>query len=96
VTVNVSRNFPPLTDLTFLTRDDWGRIGRLTRELVVRRTVAGKDEDDRAFAPYSPGYAEAKEKAGASPQVDLTVSGAMLNAIVVEPDATGVTLAFNA
>lgn len=90
--VVVHRNFGPLDDTTFVTREDWGRIGRLARERIIRRTLQGRDEDDAAFAPYSPGYAAQKAKAGASGAVNLMLSGAMLEAITVEPDADGVTL----
>lgn len=94
--MSVSRNFPPLTEQPLLTKDDWGRIGRLTRERILRRTMQGVSETGTPFAPYSPGYAAAKRKSGASDRVNLQVSGEMLRAITVEPDETGVTLAFSA
>ncbi len=78
-----------------MTKDDWGRVGRLARERVVLRTLQGRDEDDRAFQPYSAGYLEQKLEAGASGRVDLQLSGEMLRAITVEPDDTGVTLRFS-
>jgi hypothetical protein len=90
--VTVVRNFPPLDELTLIGRDDWAKIGRLARERIIRRTLAGRDEDDSAFAPYSAGYAAQKAKAGASGAVNLQLSGAMLEAIQVEPDDDGVTL----
>jgi len=83
-----------LDELKFLTRDDWGRVGRLARERIVRRTLEGRDQHDNSFAPYSEGYAAAKREMGASGSVDLQLSGEMLRAITVEPDDTGVTLAF--
>ncbi len=93
--VSVSRNFGPLTDFKPLTIEDWSRIGRFARERIVRRTSEGRDENDQPFAPYSPAYAEAKAKAGGAATVDLMVSGDMLRAITVEPDANGVTLGFS-
>lgn len=90
--VTVTRNFAPLTDITFFTRSDWGRVGRLARERIIRRTLAGRDEDDVAFAPYSPDYARQRAKLGASAAPNLQLSGAMLQAIQVDPDDQGVTL----
>lgn len=92
--VSVSRNFGDLTDVVLLTVSDWGRVGRLARERLISRTLAGRDETDAAFAPYSPGYAKAKAALGASTTPNLQLSGDMLNSIVVEPDADGVTLTF--
>lgn len=94
--VSVTRNFGPLTDLRLLGRDDWDRVGRLARERLVLRTRQGRDREDNLFSPYTPAYAEQKAKAlGTGHRVDLTVSGDMLNAISVEADEQGVTLAFN-
>ena len=92
--VTVTRTFGPLQETPLLTRDDWGSVGRLARELIVRRTQQGRDEDDNPFTPYSPAYAALKAEAGGSATVDLTVSGDMLRAITVEPDDTGCTLSF--
>jgi hypothetical protein len=94
--VTVRRNFASLDTLPIgPSRDDWGRIGRLARERVIRRTLAGRDERDAPFQPYSRGYAAVKTALGASPAVNLQLSGEMLRAITVIPDATGVTLAFS-
>ncbi len=94
MTIAVTRNFPPLADTVLLSVEDWGRVGRLARERIIRRTLAGKDQADAPFAPYSEGYAERKAAAGGSSRVDLQVSGQMLQAIVIEPDAAGVTLGY--
>lgn len=88
--VSISRNFGPLDELKFLTREDWGRVGRLARERIMRRTLDGRDQHDASFAPYSAAYAELK----GSSRVDLQLSGEMLRAITVEPDDLGVTLSF--
>lgn len=90
--VSVTRNFGPLDDIVLVSKEQWGRIGRQVRERIIRRTLQGRDEDDAAFAPYSPGYAAQKAKSGASTSVNLQLSGAMLQAIQVEPDDNGVTL----
>ena len=94
--IYVARNFGPLVDVVKFTTEDWGRVGRLARETIVRRTQEGRDEEDAAFRPYSPRYAEVKAEAGGAPTVDLTVSGEMLRSITVTPDEDGVTLGFNA
>lgn len=94
VAITVTRNFGPLDEIDLVTREDWGRIGRLARERIVRRTQAGRDEHDQPFRPYSEAYAEQKVEAGASGRVDLQLSGEMLRAITVEPDDEGVTLSF--
>lgn len=91
--VSVSRNFGPLDETDLLTREDWGRIGRLARERLITRTVSGKDEDNRDFAPYSAGYAAQRASIGATTRPNLQLSGQMLQSITVEPDESGVTLA---
>lgn len=92
MSVGITRNFGPLTQEARITREDWGRVGRFARERVTINTQSGRDEDGQAFAPYSRDYLSAKLKAGGSSTVNLTVSGAMLQAIRVAPDDQGVTL----
>jgi hypothetical protein len=95
VGVSVTRNFGPLTDVQVLTKSDWERVGRLARERIVLRTRQGRDRDDAPFKPYSASYAAAKAKELGAGPVNLTLSGEMLNAITIEADDKGVTLAFN-
>lgn len=95
VAVSVTRNFPSLTSVRVVTREDWARVGRLARERIIRRTTDGRDVRDASFAPYSAGYRRAKEAMGASGTVNLQLSGEMLRAITVEPDEQGVTLRFS-
>ena len=38
--IHIARNFGPLVDVLKFTADDWGRVGRLARETIVRRTQA--------------------------------------------------------
>lgn len=91
--VTVTRNFGPLDEIVPVTKEDWGQIGRLARERVITRTLQGRDEDDRPFAAYTDAYAALKAREGASSGPNLQLSGAMLQAIQVEPDDEGVTLA---
>lgn len=70
-------------------------VGLLAREIIRRRTISGISADGTPFAPYSKSYALAKAKALGPGPVNLTVSGAMLNALqVVEVTDTTVTLGF--
>lgn len=91
--VSVTRNFSSLNDLALVTKADWGIVGRLARERLIARTLQGKDENNTPFAPYSAGYAAQRAAFGASTRPNLQVSGQMLQAITVEPDDNGVTLA---
>lgn len=93
--VTVTRNFGPLTDIEFLSREDWERVGRMARERIVLRTRQGRDKDEQPFRPYSQGYAQVKARELGAGPVNLTLSGDLLNAITVEADDTGVTLSFN-
>ncbi len=94
LSVTVEKNFGDLADIELLTREDWAATGRLAREYIVRHTT-GTDQSGKAFAPYSKGYAKARQKAGLSTRPSLQLSGAMLQSITVEPDANGVTLGFS-
>jgi hypothetical protein len=97
VGVTVRANFAPLADFPLSTKDLMREIGLLARERILRRTAAGLDQHDAAFAPYSPGYALQKAKELGSARVNLQVSGAMLNAIVVtKVTEKSVTLEFSA
>ena len=90
--VTVSRNFGPLTELALVTREDWRAVGHDQRERIVRRTKAGRDVEGRPFQAYSPAYAKQLAAEGLGTNPDLEVSGRMLQAITVQPDADGVTL----
>lgn len=80
---------PLITDA--LLRD----LGEMTLRLIRTRTMQGTDADGRAFAPYTPGYAELRAKEGMSTTPDLTVSGRMLNDMAVTGVANGsVSLGF--
>lgn len=94
--VTVRVNFKPLADFPLSTTELMREIGLLARERILRRTAAGMDQNDAAFAPYSPGYALTKAKELGSAGVNLQVSGAMLNAIVVtKVTEKSVTLEFS-
>lgn len=90
--ITVTRNFAPLASVQLSTRAVMKEVGLLARERILRRTAAGVDERDTAFAPYSKAYAAAK----GSSRVNLQVSGGMLNAIVItELTDASVTLGFS-
>jgi hypothetical protein len=85
----------PLTDIPLSSTELMREIGLLARERIVRRTIAGLDQDETAFAPYSPGYAMQKAKELGGFGVNLQVSGAMLNAIqITDVTEKSVTLGF--
>lgn len=99
-TVSVTRDFGNLADLQLVTAEDMRQVGLLIRERIVRRTLSGLNAAGQAFTPYSPGYAEAKGKAlgaAAGANVNLQVSGNMLNQITIietraDRDEASVTL----
>lgn len=93
--ITVSRNFGPLADLKLSTRSLMREVGLLARERIVRRTIAGQDENEASFRAYSPAYAKRKAKEVGAGGVNLQLSGAMLNAITIT-DVTdnSVTLGF--
>lgn len=94
--VIVTRNFAKLTTIAPTTQADMRDIGLLARERIWRRTRSGQGTEG-TFAAYSARYAKAKQDGGASASpVNLTLSGAMLNAITVTVvDETTVTLGFD-
>jgi hypothetical protein len=100
-TITVERNFPALDDMTLVTAEDLREIGLLVREQIIRRTRQGLDANGAPFQGYSPRYALQKEGRlgsvfaghGGYGTVNLTVSGNMLNQIVItEVDDESVTL----
>lgn len=94
--VTVRVNFKPLADFPLSTKELMKEIGLLARERILRRTAAGRDERDQAFRPYSAAYALQKAKELGPGGVNLQVSGAMLNAIVVtKVTEKSVTLEFS-
>ncbi len=91
--VLVQRTFGSLADLKFSNREMMREIGLLAREMIVRRTMSGKDETGSPFQPYSAAYAARKAKELGGGSVNLTVSGSMLrNFQVVEVTESSVTL----
>jgi len=94
--VTIKRNFGPLAELKLSTSALMREVGLLARERIIRRTIAGQDENEQRFAPYSAAYAERKGKELGRAGVNLQVSGAMLNAIVVtNVTDTSVSLEFS-
>jgi hypothetical protein len=94
--VRVTKTGPPLASLKLTTSALMREVGLLARERIVRRTIAGRDEDDQSFKPYSAGYAKEKAKELGGGAVNLQVSGAMLNAITItKVTDTSVELGFS-
>lgn len=88
-------------DLTAL-RGDIGKkamrqIGEAAKTAILVETQdKGIDQDGRRFRPYSRLYSEARSEAGYNTRPDLTVTGDMLNAVViVSATENSVTIGFN-
>jgi hypothetical protein len=100
VSITLTRNFGSLADLVLVTKEDMREIGLLARERIVRRTMAGQDASGSQFKAYVPRYAKQKHEALGTSQVNLQVSGNMLNHITiteieVTPDVARVRLGWN-
>jgi hypothetical protein len=59
------------------------RIAAFTPGLVIQRVDAGRDINDKPFAPYSPNYRAALALAGEDPKVDLRLTGGLINSVKV-------------
>jgi hypothetical protein len=84
-------------DVHFVTREDMAAVGQLIRQRILERTARGVDAQGQPFQSYSASYAETKREAlGSSGAVDLSVSGEMLRAMVVDvsSDAKTVSVRF--
>lgn len=93
--VSVIRVGKPLADVPLSTEPLMRDVGLLARERILRRTLAGIDQNGAAFSPYSAAYALRKALELGSAGVNLQVSGAMLNALTItEVTPTSVTLGF--
>lgn len=79
----VTRNFGPLDQIKLTDKGIMREVGLLARERVVRRTRDGKGTENAALKPYSASYAERKRKELGTDKPNLTVSGAMLNDIIL-------------
>ena len=77
--ITVTRGFGDLRSLLPTGRSLMQEIGDLLTRRIYSRTQQGLDYQGGAFAPLSPGYAKAKQKALGNSRADLTVSGRMLN-----------------
>jgi hypothetical protein len=82
--MSVTRNFGPLDQIPLTTKAIMREVGLLARERVVRRTRQGQTTEGGRMQPYSPSYAKRKGKELGTTQPNLTVSGAMLNDIVLQ------------
>lgn len=93
--VRITRSFKPLRDMKLSTKDLMREVGLLARERVIRRTIAGQDQNGAPFQPYSAAYAIRKASEVGGGGVNLQLSGAMLNALtIIELTDTSVTLGF--
>lgn len=93
--VKVEKNFGKLADQPLSSKELMRQLGLLARERIIRRTLAGQDQNENAFAPYSASYAATKLGGLGGFGVNLQVSGAMLNAItIIELTEESVTLGF--
>ncbi len=95
--VTVRRTFADLGKLAdqVVDRALMREVGLLARERIIRRTVSGRDDKGQPFQAYSPGYRERKAKEIGGGNVNLQVSGAMLNALtIVDVTDRSVTLGF--
>jgi hypothetical protein len=91
--ISITRNFSSLPDLKLVSKEDMREIGLLARERIITRTLRGQSVDGGAFAPYSAGYADLKRSAAGTSQVNLQVSGNMLNQMgIVDLTDDSVTL----
>jgi phage gpG-like protein len=91
--VKVSRDFGPLE--INLTEQDMRDVGDLATRLIRTRTERGVDVNGSSFVGYSEGYAAAKRAALGHANVDLTVSGRMLNDMqVTSATERSVTISF--
>ena len=94
--ITVTKNFPPLAGLELTNRQLMREVGLLARERIYKRTLAGRDMHDNAFRPYSADYRAAKAREVGAGTVNLQLSGAMLNALVIlEVTDDSVTLGFS-
>lgn len=82
--MSVTRNFGPLDQIPLTTKQIMREVGLLARERVVRRTRDGKTTDNAPMQPYSAGYAARKGQELGTTTPNLTVSGGMLNDIVLQ------------
>lgn len=78
----VTRNFGPLDKIPLTDKALMREVGLMVRERIVRRTRQGIGVDG-PFQPYSAEYRATKAKELGAGVVNLTVSGAMLNAITI-------------
>jgi hypothetical protein len=98
VPITVRRSIPDLAKFadTMVDRATMREIGLMARERIIRRTAQGKDERGQPFQAYSQGYRERKAKELGVGNVNLQVSGAMLNALtIVDVTDRSVTLGFS-
>lgn len=90
----IQSTLPRFDGLELFTAKDWRDLGLEVIDRIKTRTRAGLDVNGELFVDYSPGYAKQREAYGrGTAVVDLTVSGDMLNNLVVlDADKRSVTV----
>lgn len=79
-----------------------GRLEKLRKEAlnietgIINRTLKGKDVKGASFKPYSKQYADEKSSKGKGKTVNLTNTGAMLQAISSKKIPNGIRFYFSA
>lgn len=79
-----------------------GRVDKLRKEAlnietgIINRTLKGKDVKMASFKSYSKEYADYKQSKGRGKTVNLTYTGAMLQAISNKKILNGIRFYFNA
>lgn len=92
--ITIRRNTVETDRVQFATKDDMAAVGQLVRQRIIERTARGVDAKGQPFAPYSDTYRDLKRDQLGSTGVNLTVSGEMLRAMVIEATETSVRITF--
>jgi hypothetical protein len=94
VTVNRTK-FKLPSELHLTNQAVMREIGEAVREAIIARTHDGLDAEGVPFTPYSEGYAERKQDELGTADVNLQVSGDMLNNLqITKVTEKSVTLGF--
>ena len=92
--ITIRKNTVDLSNVRFVSREDMAAVGQLVRQRILERTARGVDAKGNPFAPSSPEYRDLKREQLGSSGVDLTISGEMLRAMVVEATESSVRITF--
>ena len=81
--VKVTSTVGKLANIPLVDEALMAEIGQMAIRRIHSRTSAGTDVNGSAFAPLSDGYAKQRTKQGLGTTSNLTLSGAMLNAMTI-------------